>query len=59
VPVKNVTNCIFTGANLDTLFITTARQGHSTEYSNKKPIAGGVFAIALSVKGIEDNKFIN
>ena len=58
VPVENVTNCVFGGKNLNTLFITTARHGLSKEYLKNNPTAGGLFAIELSVKGIEDNKFI-
>ena len=56
VPVKNVTNCIFGGKNLNILFITTARQGLSEQYLKNNPIAGGLFAIELDVNGIEDNK---
>ena len=58
VPVKNVTNCVFGGDNLSTLFITTARQGLSSEYLVKNPYAGSLFAIDLSIKGIKDNKFL-
>ena len=58
VPVENVTNCVFGGKDLKTLFITTARQGLSKEYVKKKPYAGSLFAIDLSIKGIEDNNFL-
>ena len=58
VPVENVTNCVFGGKDLKTLFITTARQGLSKEYVTKNPYAGSLFAIDLSIKGIEDNNFL-
>ena len=58
VPVVNVTNCVFGGKDLKTLFITTARQGLSKEYVKKNPYAGSLFAIDLSIKGIEDNNFL-
>ena len=58
VPIANVTNCVFGGKDLKTLFITTARQGLSKEYLTKNPYAGSLFAIDLSIKGIEDNKFL-
>ena len=58
VPVENVTNCVFGGKDLKTLFITTARQGLSKEYIKKNPYAGSIFAIDLSIKGIEDNNFL-
>ena len=58
VPVVNVTNCVFGGKDLKTLFITTARQGLSKEYVTKNPYAGSLFAIDLSIKGIEDNNFL-
>ncbi|MCD6355244.1 MAG: SMP-30/gluconolactonase/LRE family protein [Prolixibacteraceae bacterium] len=53
VPAKNVTSCAFGGADLATLFITTARQGTSDEELNKFPNAGGVFKIKPGVKGVE------
>ena len=58
VPVENVTNCVFGGKDLKTLFITTAKQGLSKEYVKKNPYAGSLFAIDLSIKGIEDNNFL-
>ena len=58
VPIANVTNCVFGGKDLKTLFITTARQGLSKEYVTKNPYAGSLFAIDLSIKGVEDNNFL-
>ena len=58
VPVENVTNCVFGGENLNTLFITTARHGMTSEYLHKNPHSGGLFAIDLQIKGCKDNKFL-
>lgn len=51
VPAKNVTSCAFGGPNLETLYITTARQATSDEELKKFPEAGGVFKINPRVKG--------
>jgi sugar lactone lactonase YvrE len=45
VPVPNVTSVAFGGANLDVLYITTARLSDAT------PGAGGLFAVAPGVTG--------
>jgi len=52
MPVQNITNCIFGGKDMKTLFITTARN----EGENKNYMDGNVFAINLNYQGIEDNK---
>ena len=50
MPVENITNCVFGGQDMKTLFITTA----SSE--NKNDIDGSLFSVDLSYQGIEDNK---
>jgi sugar lactone lactonase YvrE len=50
VPAKNVTSCAFGGPELETLYITTARQATSEELK-KFPQAGGVFKTIPGVKG--------
>ena len=52
MPVKNITNCIFGGSDMKTLFITTA----SNREENKNDLDGSLFAINLNYQGIEDNK---
>ena len=52
MPVQNITNCIFGGNDLKTLFITTA----SNDEENKNNLDGSLFAINLEYQGIEDNK---
>jgi len=51
VPAKNVTSCAFGGPELETLYITTARQATSDEELKKFPLAGGVFKTIPGVKG--------
>jgi sugar lactone lactonase YvrE len=53
MPVKNITTCTFGGADLKTLFITTAAAG---EPSTAR-LAGGLFAIECEVRGQAENKF--
>lgn len=43
LPVPNVTSCAFGGEELDTLYITTARSGLSTEELDKYPLSGSLF----------------
>ena len=52
MPVQNITNCIFGGSDMKTLFITTA----SNEDKNKNDLDGSLFSINLNYQGIEDNK---
>ena len=52
MPVQNITNCIFGGSDMKTLFITTA----SNKGKNKNDLDGSLFAINLNYQGIEDNK---
>ena len=52
MPVQNITNCIFGGSDMKTLFVTTA----SNEGKNKNELDGNLFSINLNYQGIEDNK---
>ena len=51
LPVDNVTNCVFGGSDLKTLFITTANNLGKNKYD------GSLFALNVNTPGIEDNKF--
>jgi sugar lactone lactonase YvrE len=53
MPVKNVTTCTFGGADLKTLFVTTASAGADPG----ERLAGGLFAIQCEVRGQEENRF--
>jgi len=50
MPVQNITNCVFGGKDMKTLFITTASN------ENKNNLDGSLFSINLNYQGIEDNK---
>jgi sugar lactone lactonase YvrE len=51
MPVTNITSCIFGGAELRTLYVTTASA------SADGPLAGGVFAFEPGVRGLPENLF--
>ena len=51
LPVDNVTNCVFGGSDLKTLFITTANNLGKNKYDCS------LFALNVNTPGIEDNKF--
>jgi sugar lactone lactonase YvrE len=65
MPVKNVTSCAFGGDKMETLFVTTA----SIEFADGRwvylddagfdatPLAGGIFAIDVGVRGIPEPVF--
>ncbi len=58
IPAPNVTCCCFGGANLDTLYVTTARIGLSDDDLNAAPKTGGVFAVTgLGIKGRPSARF--
>jgi sugar lactone lactonase YvrE len=58
IPAPNVTCCCFGGANLDTLYITTARVGLSDEQLASAPLAGGLFTVTgLGVHGKPTHRF--
>jgi sugar lactone lactonase YvrE len=55
VPVPAVTTCTFGGPQLKTLFITTAGGGKGAV--NGERLAGGLFALAVDVPGLPENRF--
>lgn len=55
VPCPQTTSCAFGGKELDTLYITTARQGLDEEQLKTYPESGGLFAVVPGVKGVEPN----
>ncbi|HWJ53368.1 MAG TPA: SMP-30/gluconolactonase/LRE family protein [Propionibacteriaceae bacterium] len=54
LPVSNVTACTFGGPNLQTLFITTSRQGLDPD---DQPDAGAVFRYDAGVRGAQQHAF--
>lgn len=53
MPVKNITTCTFGGADLKTLFVTTASAGAPSG----DRLAGGLYAIQCGVRGQAENRF--
>ena len=52
VPATQVTSCAFGGADLKSLFITTAREGLSAEQLRAQLLAGSLFMASPGVAGI-------
>ncbi|WP_207632480.1 SMP-30/gluconolactonase/LRE family protein [Foetidibacter luteolus] len=52
VPARQVTCCTFGGDNLQTLYITTARESLSEQQLQEYPHSGGIFSVELPVKGV-------
>ena len=57
VPTGQVTCPAFGGAQLDRLFITTARQGLDEAALQREPAAGGVFAARPARRGLPERRF--
>jgi sugar lactone lactonase YvrE len=58
VPVECPTSCAFGGENLDILYITSAWKGLKTEEQRKaQPLAGDVFCLKTTTKGLPEYKF--
>lgn len=49
--------CAFGGADLDTLFVTSARFTMSAEHLAAYPFEGGLFALRPGVRGMPANRF--
>lgn len=57
VPARRVTSCAFGGPSLETLYITTAREGLPEEVLAAEPHTGGVFCCVPGVTGRAANRF--
>ena len=57
LPVANPTCCAFGGADLDTMFITSAREDMSRRQLEAEPTAGSLYAIKPGVTGLADASF--
>ncbi|HTO83626.1 MAG TPA: SMP-30/gluconolactonase/LRE family protein [Methylomirabilota bacterium] len=57
LPVTQPTCCMFGGPRLDTLYITTAREGLGPEQLAKQPLAGAVFALNPGITGLPEPGF--
>jgi L-arabinonolactonase len=57
IPTTQVTCVAFGGADLDLLFVTSAREGMSQATLQEQPNAGDVFVYKVNVKGLADPRF--
>ena len=57
LPVDNPTCCCFGGAQLDELFITSARQRLSAADLARQPLAGSVLAVRPGARGLPESRF--
>jgi len=57
LPAALVTSCCFGGANLDTLFVTTAVEGLGEAECAAQPLAGRVFTVEPGVRGVPQSYF--
>jgi sugar lactone lactonase YvrE len=57
LPVSNPTSPVFGGADLRTLYVTSARHRLSREQLAAEPLAGAVLAIDPGVRGLPGNRF--
>jgi sugar lactone lactonase YvrE len=57
LPVTNPTSPVFGGADLRTLYVTTARHRLSAEQLAVEPLAGAVLALDPGVRGLPGNRF--
>ena len=51
-PVSNVTNCVFGGPDLDTLYASTARLTLTEQELTEQPLAGSLFSVNPGVRGM-------
>jgi sugar lactone lactonase YvrE len=51
LPAQRITSCTFGGADLTTLYVTSARAGLSPESLERQPDAGSLFALDAGVSG--------
>lgn len=57
LPVTRVTSVAFGGAQMDQLFITTARNGLSPKQLHSEPLAGAIFVVEPKVTGPSPHLF--
>jgi L-arabinonolactonase len=57
MPVLNPTCVAFGGADLDTLYVTTARYRMTPAQLSAEPASGALFALKPGVRGLVDAKF--
>jgi L-arabinonolactonase len=58
LPVQRPTSCVFGGADLSTLFVTSAVWDLSKDQQGAQPYAGGVLALDVGVRGLPECPFV-
>lgn len=57
VPAPQISSCTFGGEQLDTLYITSARENMSETQLTEHPSSGGLFAVKTPYKGVPAHLF--
>ena len=57
MPVPRPTSCMFGGADLSTLFVTSATDGLTDEELDNAPLSGGLFAVSTGAVGLSEPSF--
>jgi len=57
LPTRHITNCTFGGADLKTLFISSACSGLDAEQLATEPLAGGLFCVEIDSPGLPATAF--
>jgi sugar lactone lactonase YvrE len=57
LPITQPTSCAFGGADLRTLYVTSATQRMTEAELAAQPFAGGVFALDVGVAGLPEPEF--
>ena len=57
LPVQRPTSCAFGGDNLDILYVTSASARLTEAELAKGPLAGGLFAVSVGVRGLPEPRF--
>ena len=57
IPALQTSSCIFGGADMNELYVTSARKGLSTADLQKYPLSGGLFKVTTRVTGMPTFEF--
>ena len=57
VPALHTSSCVFGGANMNELYVTSARAGMSEDNIKKYPLSGGLFKVVTNVEGMPTFEF--
>jgi len=57
LPVEHPTSCAFGGDSLDVLYVTTSSHLLSDADRSRNPLAGGLFAVYVGIRGLPEPRF--